>query len=455
MAPRKPAEIMPPTAGNDSLFKTRQIHLYELAWIRKRHIWTGALGNIYGTLLTPTSVYFTFFCFALGMSKFQFGIMQALTAFAVAAQMFSWVFEELWGNRKYPWYIFCIASRLCYVPIVFSHWIPISPDGIIALCVVSAVLSNLSAPSWSSWLYDLIPEQEFARFMAKRSAIIQILTIGLALGAAVGMQYGSEQQKLETVRWVFAVGVLLGLIDLIFHVRIPEPHQSFVRSERKFIKVLTQPLGDRKFRLWMAVYALWMAAVNIAGPFCVPYMLKELGFENRFLALVLMAVGLMQISGFVALLFWGRIIDTIGSRNCAIVCYGAWTVQPLFYTFSAYCCPNLLMIISWVLSGVFVHGAVVVNETVMSTLTKGKKRSTYVALMTICWSVFGGIGTLAGSLIVKYYSLWHVFHISFVARLIAIAVLAVVITKAEIGCTSSSNNNRKDIQTDLPNQPNV
>ena len=135
MAPGKPAEIIPPTAGNDSLFKTRQIHRYELAWIRRRHIWTGALGNIYGTLLTPTSVYFTFFCFALGMSKFQFGIMQALTAFAVAAQMFSWVFEELWGNRKYPWYIFCIASRLCYVLVVFSHWIPISPDGIIALIV--------------------------------------------------------------------------------------------------------------------------------------------------------------------------------------------------------------------------------------------------------------------------------------------------------------------------------
>ena len=440
VVPRKLANIIPSMASKDNLYKTRRIQHHELPWIRKRHIWTGALGHIYGTLLAPTSVYFTFFCFALGMSKFQFGIMRALTAFAVSIQVFSWVFEERWGNRKYPWYMFCIASRMCYVPIVFSNWIPISPTGIIVLCAISAAFAHLSFPSWYSWLYDLIPEQEFARFMARRSALIQIFTIGLALGAAIGMQSSSDEQKLQTVRWVFAVGLFLGLIDLIFHVRIPEPHETVGNHDRRFFKVIAQPLADRKFRPWMIVYALWIFAISIAGPFCVPYMLKELGFEDRFFALVLISVGLMQISGFVALLFWGKIIDTLGSRNCVLLCYAVWALMPVFYILSAYFYPNVLMVIAWTLSGVFVNGALIVNETVVSALTSGKKRSAYVALVTICASIFGGIGTLAGSLILKYTSIWHVFPVSLVVRLISFGIVAVVITRAKIGSGPNRNN---------------
>jgi hypothetical protein len=234
MVAKKLKSIVQTFSKDHAVFRTRHIHEKHLPWIRTRHIWTGILGTIYGTFLNPAGIYFTFFCFASDMSKFQFGIMASLVLFAVVFQIFSWTFENFWGNRKYPWYIFSILSRLCFVPIVFSFWIPLSPASIIALCFASAILGNFAAPSWSSWLYDLISEDQLAVFMSKRSAVIQLFTIGIALFAGIAVQQSDQAHKMTIIRLVFAFGLISGIIDLFFHVRIPEPHKKHRRKKKIF-----------------------------------------------------------------------------------------------------------------------------------------------------------------------------------------------------------------------------
>jgi MFS family permease len=433
MAMKKLKSLMLSLNNEDDIFRTRQIQQNELPWIRTRHIWTGVLGNTYGTFLGPTGIYFTFFCFASGMSKYQLGIMASLVSFAVAFQIFSWFFEGVWGNRKYPWYIFSIISRICFVPIVFSFGMPIGPLGIITLCVISSVFANLAAPSWSSWLYDMIPEEQLPRFMARRSAVIQLFLMSLALFAALAVEHSDHAHKLMIVRLVFAFGLILGIVDLAFHVRIPEPHTGNRELNSKFLEVVIQPLSDRKFIPWMMIISLWTMSVNIAGSFCIPYLMKDLGFEDRFVLLTITTVFLVQISGFISLLFWGRIIEKIGARKVFLFCYCLWSIIPVFYMFSSFA--MLLISIAWIIAGVFINGAEIANLAIVSGLTKGKKRSTYLAVMTIISNVAGGLGTLIGSMIVKYVSIWHVFPVSLVARILSVMVIYTVMVYQGIGNT--------------------
>jgi MFS family permease len=94
------------------------------------------------------------------------------------------------------------------------------------------------------------------------------------------------------------------------------------------------------------------------------------------------------------------------------------------------------MSIAWIITGVFVNGTTIVNPAITSILTKGKKRSTYLAVMTITSSLFGGLGTLIGSLIIKYFSIWHVFPVSLAARVFSFAAIYVVVMYKGIGDTA-------------------
>lgn len=441
MVTKKLKSIVSSFSSDDDIFRTRQIQENELPWIRSRHIWTGVLGTIYGTFLGPTGIYFTFFCFASGMSKYQLGIMASLVSFAVAFQIFSWVFEDFWGNRKYPWYIFSILSRLCLIPIVFSFWIPLGPLSIIALCFASAIFGNCAAPSWSSWLYDLISEDKLAGFMSRRSAVIQFFMMVIALFAALAVQQSDQTHKMMIVRLVFAFGLTLGIIDLFFHVQIPEPRKKTQEAKSDSLKVITQPFSDKKFRQWMMIMLLWTASINICEPFFIPYLMKDLGFENRFVLLTLISVCLVQMSGFVSFLFWGRIIERFGTRKVFLVCHCLWSIIPLFYLLSASVKPILLISIAWLITGVFVNGTTIVNPAITSVLTKGKQRSSYLAVMTITSSLFGGLGTLIGSLIIKYFSIWHVFPVSLAARVFSFVVIYIVVMHKGIGDTARASQN--------------
>ena len=373
------------------------------------------------------------------MSKYQLGIMFSLVSFAVAFQIFGWALEDFWGNRKYPWYIFSILSRLCFVPIVFSFWIPVGPLSIISLCLASAIFGNLAVPSWSSWLYDLISEKQLAGFMSKRSAVIQLFMLVIALFASLAMQQSDYAHKMMIVRLVFAFGLTLGIIDLFFHVKIPEPIKKTQGIKEGSLKIIVKPWSDKKFRQWMMIMLLWTASINICEPFFIPYLMEDLGFENRFVMLTLVSVCLVQLSGFISFLFWGRIIERFGMRKVFLVCHCLWSIVPLFYMLSASLKPILLISIAWLITGIFVNGTTIVNPAITSMLTKDKKRSTYLAVLTITSSLFGGFGTLIGSLIVKYFSIRYVFPVSLAARIFSFAVIYIVVIRKGIGDTTEKN----------------
>ena len=423
---------IPSFKTEDDVFRTRLIQRHELPWIRRRHIWTGILGNIYGTFLGPAGIYFTFFCLSMGMTKYQIGIMSSLISISVISQLFSWIFEDKWGNRKYPWYLFSIISRLCFLPIIFSFWIPLGPISVVVLCVISAIFGNLSVPPWSSWLYDIIPEDQLARFMARRSSVIQLFILALAIFASLAMQRSTQTDKLMIVRLVFTFGLTLGIIDIIFHAHIPEPPSESAEMEHRLMKVIFQPCMDRKFWFWMMITSLWAFSVGIASPFFIPYLMKDLGFENRFIELTLIAVCLVQISGFFSLLLWGRIIERLGARNVLILCHCMWSLVPLFYILSIHFNASILISLAWIDAGIFVNGALIANQAILSKLTKGKKRSIYLALIAIVSMVLGGLGMLIGSLIVKFFYIELVFSVSLISRILVFLIILVILFRVGI-----------------------
>jgi MFS family permease len=182
----------------------------------------------------------------------------------------------------------------------------------------------------------------------------------------------------------------------------------------------------------MLIMLLWTVSMNICEPFFIPYLMKDLGFENRFVLLTIISVCLVQVSGFLSFLFWGKIIERIGTRKVLLLCHCCWSVIPLFYLLSTSAKSVLLISLAWIFTGIFVNGTTIVNPAITSVLTKGKQRSSYLAVMTITSSLFGGLGTLIGSFIVKYFSIWYVFPVSLIARIISFVIMFIVMFNGSI-----------------------
>ena len=68
-------------------FAQRAVCPDELPGIMRRHIYTGALGNVWGFLIS--GVFFIYFGNAIGMSPADWGVLMGLSSFLLSAEVLS------------------------------------------------------------------------------------------------------------------------------------------------------------------------------------------------------------------------------------------------------------------------------------------------------------------------------------------------------------------------------
>lgn len=300
-----------------------------------RHNMRASVGDAagYSVMVGIGETYFAAFALALGTGETFAGLIATVPMLCGATlQLFTpWAVERLGSHRR--WVVACVclqALSLLVMPLA-AFFVGSAAGWWVFAAATFYWASGLStAPSWNTWIEDIIPRPVRSRYFALRARISQICTLlGFAAGGmALHVGKGSGEVLL----------VFCAILTIASLCRFASA--GFLRSQSESpYPMQTTADADEPARVARGSRLIWyllavQTAVQISGPYFTPYLLSEEGVSYLH---YMVLIGIAFIGKAVASPFWGRVAHRAGAQRLlwiggtAIVpIAGLWIFSDLF-----------------------------------------------------------------------------------------------------------------------------
>ena len=175
-----------------------------------------------------------------------------------------------------------------------------------------------TGPAWNTWVETIVPPRLRARYFGRRSRISHAAVLLGFLAGGVALQGGKAAGwALPTFVGLFCVAAAFRFTSAKFLSMQREPRAGRLIDRRlKWSEVATRLTGAQSGRL-LAYLLTTQVAVQMAGPYFVPYMLSELHFSYlQFATLVALAFA----GKFASLPLMGRLAERVGPHRLLVFC---------------------------------------------------------------------------------------------------------------------------------------
>ena len=288
----------------------------------------------YSVMVGIGETYFAAFALALGTGETFAGLIATVPMLcgATLQLLTPWAVERLGSHRRWVIGSVCLqATSLLLMPLAAllagssaaAWWVFLA-----ATMYWAAGLST--APSWNTWIEQVIPKLVRPKYFALRARVSQICTL-LGFGAAgLALHFGKASGGVLTV---FCSILLIASVCRFFSagcLRFQSEAPQGMKQEREFVEPGRVSGATRL--IW---YLLAMqTAVQISGPYFTPYLLSEEGL-SYFSYMVL--IGIAFLGKAISSPFWGRVAHVAGARRllwigglAIIPIAGLWIFSDLF-----------------------------------------------------------------------------------------------------------------------------
>lgn len=394
----------------------------ELSTAKRVNIIAGALGACFAVL--TGGAFLTGLVKELGGTEFQIGLLGATITLTRFIQIPASLLIERLPRLKFYWFFTVITHRLVWVVVVLlplflaSHISQTAVWIVIAVSVVSWLLADASTPAWLAWMGALVPETQRGSFFGRRQAYVQFAIIVVTLLSGVFLDLFPEPSKGGTFLGymiIFGMGSLLGCIDIILHMLIPEPVIERTPPSIPLYERLVAPLKDRSFRHFIWVMGTFTFAAQLTNPFGVVYCLDDLGVSWSFLISTLGTLNLL--SAILGSLLWGWVAQRYGHKPVLVLtlCIGMantllWFVVsdvpvvmglPGWFVieFKSY---YLVLILLHLIGGMTWSGFTLASFNLLLGLSPESGRAIYTAVFSTITGAFGTLGPLVGGAVAEY-----------------------------------------------------
>lgn len=339
----------------------------------------------------------------LKASPEQVGVIAALPMFANLVQIFGSYIIEKTGQRKPLCFFSIIIQRILWVLIILlplQIFAPLSDWRVWVLVVVIAVSSlfgSLAGVAWLSWMSDLVPENIRGTYFGKRNMIASACgMVVILLGGKFITLWESRFSEDNPYGFIllFLLGLIAGIIAVLFLSRIPEVESKSNRKEAAFnLSSFFNPLKDRNFLTLILFVSAWMFSIQIAAPFYGVFMIENLKIDFANITIfgtfaTLATMFMMKI--------WGPISDKMGNKPVIIVSGWFLIAVPFIWILALPGNYYLPILIAHVLSGAFMAGAMLSQFNILIKLSPEKGRSVYLALFAAITGLVGAIAPVIG-----------------------------------------------------------
>jgi MFS family permease len=281
------------------------------------NIAAGSLGMIWVVALGLTT---TLFMEALGASGVQIGLVVTVQQLAMAVQIPAAYFAERLVARKTYWATIGIIQRMLWfipavLPFVFASNRELAAWCMLGVVAASAVLMYMAAPSWFSWMADLVPDRLRGRFWGVRQSVsMAACLVGLVLTGWLLDRFsdaGGPGGGFKGYTLAFVLAAVAGTLEIVVHLWVPEPRSSGAHRDSRLLARIITPLRDRDFMWSTLAFGFWTFAIGLVGSFYLVYLRREFSVTYSQLTALSIAASIASVwSGPV----WGRLMDAIGSR---------------------------------------------------------------------------------------------------------------------------------------------
>jgi len=266
---------------------------------------------------------FNRFARALGASDAAFGLLAAIPYLAAAVQLPAGFIVERVGHRK-RWFLTAgLIERGSWVVLAAVPWLlpqRIWWPAFLACYALAVTAQNIDGACWMSWMADLIPQRIRGRFVAGRSRLGQIMTLLLPLPIGWLLDHygrlGDVQVRLAA-SLLLAIAGLVGLVDILMHLPVPEPTQPRPAAMPSFHRMMLQPLRDRNFRRFLGFNGTLVFSVGFLGQYFWLYCFDVL--KTTTLQASLLLILLPVLVSLACTAFYGPLIDKLGRKPLILI----------------------------------------------------------------------------------------------------------------------------------------
>jgi MFS family permease len=411
----------------ETYFAHRMVYAWELPSVMRKHIYTGAMGNVWVTLMS--GIFFVYFGTTVGLSELQWSLMAGLSSWLISAQIVSAILTERTGRRKLIWFLFAVAERSLRLGGVllalwlWSHGSPWTATALIGAICLANFMGTMSSPPWLSWLADIIPEDEHGSFYGRRSAWIAASVIAVVVPSGFLMDRIPEAHKLQAVMWIFAGATLVGLLDLLIHGTLPEPPMELA-PRTHVVRAMLTPLRDPAFRPWLLFNGCWTFSMTLGGVLASIYFVENLEIKRNFLGGVIVLTAVSLLGSVITGQWTGRLVDRLGPRRMLFCGHLVWAALPLFWVLATPATALVWLTLASLVGGTSSTTANTASNKYITRLPPPERRAMYCAVSSSLGNLAGGLGVLVGGLVIKSLADWHLqvagwtfggFHVTFVA----------------------------------------
>ena len=361
--------------------------------------------------------YLSAFALLLHATPFQLSLLSALPQLiGTVAQVASVKLLRWFPDRKALILAGTVGQAFAWIPILllpllFPHtgpWLVIAGTALYFAC------TQFTTPTWNSFIADHLDQHERGAYFARRATIMASLSFAALCVAGWLLSLGQQ----HALAWIgFAlIFTLAGVARMCSAMALSNVqdvhHTSHADTTPGFRTFLTGT--SLSFRRFLLFSGLMHAAVLIAAPFFVLYMLRDLHLAYWSYGTWLAAGILGQLLTLGA---WGRFADRFGNKALLSVtgfmvpflpmCYLAGTNLPFLF------CVNFLGGVTW---GGLALGLQNYVFDAVRPADRAKAVATYSTINALGWCVGALVGSWLVNLLPSQIAIGH-FSLSLASNL--------------------------------------
>ncbi len=339
---------------------------------------------------------------AIDMPSSWVGILISFLPLSLFLVIFSISAVEKYGPRKvliYTWLLRNIfASTVFTIPFAVKIWGEEAAWYILLFATLGfSMVRAFGVSAWLPWLHELVPKNLLGTYFSFETIISQTISVGLTFGIARIMNMSED---LNRFYWVYFIGVMVGLISILYIKRIPGGLSTSMEvAAREKFSAISKAIKDRQYKRFIIFIIISMSSIMWINVSSILYLRDILGYTDSKI-MYFLAAGAFGIA--VTIRYWAKHAEKFGSHKTMSGLIGAHSVIAFSWCvlLPASSWTSILTLPIIVAGSVFSAGFLIVASRGMMCLVHQQNRVGYTSLWIVGISISNGLPPIiAGKLI--------------------------------------------------------
>jgi MFS family permease len=370
-----------------------------------------------------TSNFITPFALALGSSNTIIAMLSTLpSVIGAVVQLLATKVSGLFKSRKQHIVFFAVLQAVVWLPMLFAPQLHAPGGWLLLFVTLNAIFGMLIGPIWNSFMSDVVEEDERGRFFGLRNTFTGLTAFVSTFIAGWILNYYSPENVFIGFSILFVLSFVFRLLSAYFLAKMDDPPEGDLNKDFPDIPEFIMTAEKTPFGRFVIFLVLFNIAVAISSPFFGVYELSILKFD--YLTFTLLEC-VAAICSFITMLFWGKYVDRIGSKNVLVTCGFLIPLVPFLWTLTTD--PWRLVLVE-IFSGTVWAGFNLSVSTYLFDATDRKNRAREIAEYTLLVQVASFLGAMLGSGLLGFFDRTNpnayitIFILSAVLRLAVVLI---------------------------------